>query len=138
MKLSKPLLLILFMILSCGKESDYVPAVGVNFTAALNDPRMSGLNGGGGGVVVVQGHGVVGLIICKRSDNVYVAFDQCSTVNPEKKCAVKPDDSGFIATDPCSGAKYSLFDGSAMKAPASRPLKQYQVYTDNFTIRVTN
>ncbi len=137
MKLPKLFLLFILGILSCGKERYYVPNVGVNFSIPLNDPRVSGLNSSNG-FVVVQGYGAVGLIICKRSDNVYVAFDQCSTVNPEKRCAVKPDESGFTATDPCSGAKFSLFDGSAMKAPAVHPLKQYQVYTDSFTIRVTN
>lgn len=137
MRLSRLLLSFLFMILSCGKESNYVPVVGVNFTAALNDPRMSRLNVVGG-AIAIEGYGVAGLIICRRADHVYVAFDRCSTVNPEKRCGVTIDDPGFIATDPCSGAKFSMFDGSAMKAPAVRPLKQYHVYTDNFTIRVTN
>ena len=137
MKLSKLLLSFLFMISSCGKESNYVPVVGVNFSAALNDPRISRLNVIGG-AVSIEGHGVAGLIICKPTDNVYVAFDRCSTVNAEKRCAVIIDDPGFSATDPCSGAKFSMFDGAVVKAPAVRPLKQYHVYTDNFTIRVTN
>jgi nitrite reductase/ring-hydroxylating ferredoxin subunit len=134
------LLLFLFLLLvsACGKEEDYIPSVPVSFRASLSDPRLSSLTNGGG-VVVLLGYGVSGLIICRRPDNnAYVAFDRCSTVNPSKKCALVPDNSGYLATDPCSGGKFSLLDGTAMRAPASRPLKQYQVYTDNFTITVSN
>jgi nitrite reductase/ring-hydroxylating ferredoxin subunit len=85
------------------------------------------------GLLQVNNIGVAGLMIYRRPDNVYVAFDRCSTVNPEERCAVVPDDPNLTATDPCSGAKFSLFDGSPVKAPAKRSLKQYQVNIINFT-----
>lgn len=126
------------LAVSCGKNDEYVPAVGVYIRASLNDPSMSNLNNPGG-VVVLRNYGVAGVVICKRSTgNDYVAFDLCSTVNPGKKCTVEVDGTGFLATDPCSGAKYSLIDGTAMKAPASKPLKQYQVFVDSYMITVTN
>jgi nitrite reductase/ring-hydroxylating ferredoxin subunit len=62
----------------------------------------------------------------------------CSSVNPQKRCAVVPDDPNLTATDPCSGAKFSLFDGSPVKAPAARSLKQYRVIITNFDLMVVN
>src|SRR6187549_1866262 len=97
------LLVVCMVLLSCSKDQDgRIPEVPVNFRAPLNDPRLARLNSGGG-VVVITGHGVAGLIICRRPDNAYVAFDRCSSVNPEQNCAVSPDDPGLTATDPCSG-----------------------------------
>ncbi|HEY0896202.1 MAG TPA: hypothetical protein VGE15_06605, partial [Sphingobacteriaceae bacterium] len=71
-------------------------------------------------------------------DGGYVAFDRCSSVNPEQKCAVNVDDPSLTATDPCSGAVYSLFDGAPMKAPAKRPLKNYDIAIRGFEITVIN
>ncbi|NEU09942.1 hypothetical protein GZH53_16575 [Flavihumibacter sp. R14] len=132
------LLAVCLVLLSCSKDQEgRIPEVPVNFRAPLNDPRLARLNSGGG-VVVITGHGVAGLIIYRRPDNAYVAFDRCSSVNPEQNCAVTPDDPGMTATDPCSGAKFSLYDGTPVKAPAKRPLKQYQVIVTNFEISVIN
>ena len=115
-----------------------IPDVPVNFHAPLSDPRLSRLNSAGG-VVVIMGYGVAGLIIYRRPDLAYVAFDRCSSVNPEQNCKVSPDDPSLTATDPCSGAKYSLYDGTPVKAPAKRPLKEYQVsVSNNYEISVIN
>jgi nitrite reductase/ring-hydroxylating ferredoxin subunit len=111
--------------------------VPVNFEAPLTDPRISKLNSQGG-AVLISGYGVAGLIIYRRGDGVYVAFDRCSSYQPEKKCAVTLDDTGLSATDPCSGSKFSLNDGTPVKAPATRALRSYQVTTTQFTIQVIN
>ncbi len=131
--------LVVFMLflLACSKEQEgRIPDVPVNFHAPLTDPRLSRLNSSGG-VVTIDGYGVAGLIIYRKPDG-YSAFDRCSSVNPEKKCAVTPDDPSLTATDPCSGAKFSLYDGAPVKAPAVRSLKQYQVNVNNFQLSVTN
>ncbi|MGV3509365.1 MAG: hypothetical protein ACO1N7_08765 [Sphingobacteriaceae bacterium] len=89
-------------------------------------------------IVLVNGQGVAGLIICKVGQYSYVAYDRCSSVNPEKRCAVVPDNR-FTATDPCSGAMFSLIDGAPAKAPAERNLKRYNVrVSNNFNILVSN
>jgi nitrite reductase/ring-hydroxylating ferredoxin subunit len=131
--------IVCIFFLSCSKDREgRIPEVYVNFRAPLNDPRLARLNSAGG-AVVITGHGVAGIIIYRRPDLAYVAFDQCSSVNPEKACAVTPDDPSLTATDPCSGAKFSLYDGTPVKAPAKRPLKQYQVNIENnFVIAVIN
>ncbi|MGF7042971.1 Rieske (2Fe-2S) protein [Mucilaginibacter lappiensis] len=134
----KLILVILISIcyFSCGK-GDPVPSLPVNFEASKTDPRLSALNSQGG-AVLINGYGVAGLIIYRRGDGVYVAYDRCSSYQPEKKCAVTLDDTGFTVTDPCSGSKFSLNDGTPVKAPATRALRSYQVVTTQFTIQVIN
>lgn len=131
------LLLILMLGVSCAKERNLIPNVPVNFSSPLTDPRLSRLSTAGG-AVSLTGYGVAGLIIYRRADNAYVAYDRCSTVNPEKKNAINIDDPNLTATDPASGAKYSLYDGSPVKAPATTSLRQYSVTIAGNTIQVTN
>ena len=123
--------------MSCAKENDIVPNVPVNFSSPLTDPRLSRLSTAGG-AVALTGYGVAGIIIYRRIDNAYVAFDRCSTVNPQIKNAVVLDDPNITATDPVSGAKYSLHYGSPVKAPAKTSLKQYSVIIAGNTLQVVN
>jgi nitrite reductase/ring-hydroxylating ferredoxin subunit len=67
-----------------------------------------------------------------------VAYDRCSSVNPQNKCAVTLDNPSLTVTDPCSGAKFSLFDGTPVKAPATKSLKSYQVTANSLYLMVTN
>lgn len=131
--------LILLVVLgaSCAKEQNLIPNVPVNFNSPLTDPRLSRLSTAGG-AVSLSNYGVAGIIIYRRADNAYVAYDRCSTVNPEQKNAIQIDDPNLTATDPVSGAKYSLYDGSPVKAPAKTSLKQYSVTIAGNTLQVTN
>ena len=122
-------------LLSCGKGNP-VPSVLVNFRADIN-PKYSRLNTVGG-YYFVPGYGVAGLILYHSQTRGIVAFDACSSYQPEKKCAVTIDATGLTATDPCSGSKFSLEDGSPVKAPATKSLRSYQVSSDQFSIQVTN
>jgi len=123
--------------LSCGKSGDVIPNVAVNFEAALNDPRLSALNVPGG-AVIINGYGVAGLILYREDDGSYACYDRCSSYMPQNHCAVTLDPGNFTCTDPCSGAKFSLFDGSPVKAPATRSLKSYLIDVSNFEIYVSN
>jgi nitrite reductase/ring-hydroxylating ferredoxin subunit len=126
------------LLVACVKnDGSLVPDVFVNYLVPINDPSISALNSPGG-AVVINGHGVAGLIIYRRSDGQYMAYDRCSTVNPEQKCAINLDDPNLTATDPCSGAKFSMYDGSPVKAPAKRSLKQYNVSINNSYLQVIN
>jgi nitrite reductase/ring-hydroxylating ferredoxin subunit len=138
MKFRSVLALSILLLLSCGKDDGTnIPDVYVNYTVPINDPSISALNGPGG-AVVISGHGVAGIIIYRRSDNVYVAYDRCSSVNPQSKCAVTLDNPSLTVTDPCSGAKFSLFDGTPVKAPATKSLKSYQVTANSLYLMVMN
>jgi len=130
-------IVLVVMLGGCGKASNVVPDVAVNLTLPLSDPRLLGASSAGG-AVTISGYGVAGLIIYKTLAGGYVCFDRCSTVNPEKRCAVTLDAGAFTATDPCSGGKYLLEDGSPVKAPATISLKQYSVYQSISSIQITN
>jgi len=123
--------------MSCGKNSDPIPNVGVDFEASLTDPRLTNLHAIGG-VVLISGYGVAGLILYHESDGSYVAYDRCSSYKPENKCAVTLDASHLTVTDPCSGSIFSLFDGTPVKAPATTSLKSYYVTVTNYEIFVSN
>ncbi|MFM6954677.1 MAG: Rieske (2Fe-2S) protein [Sphingobacteriaceae bacterium] len=126
------------LLMACGKDNgSYIPDVYVNYSIPINDPSISALNSPGG-AVVINGQGVAGIIIYHRSDNVYVAYDRCSSVNPQNKCAVTLDNPNLTVTDPCSGAKFSLFDGTPVKAPATKSLKSYQVTANSLYLMVMN
>ncbi|MES2417041.1 MAG: hypothetical protein V4541_02575 [Bacteroidota bacterium] len=131
------LFLMIVVGISCAKEENFLPNLPVNFSSPITDPRLSRLSSAGG-AVSLTGYGIAGLIIYRRADNAYVAFDRCSTVNPQQKNAVNIDDPSLTATDPVSGAKYSLYDGSPVKAPAKTSLKQYTVTIAGNTLQVTN
>lgn len=138
MNIRMVLALCILLLLSCAKDDGtYIPDVYVNYSVPVNDPSISALNSPGG-AVVINGHGVAGIIIYRRADNVYMAYDRCSSVNPQNKCAVNLDNPSLTVTDPCSGAKFSLFDGTPVKAPATKNLKQYQVTANSLYLMVTN
>jgi hypothetical protein len=132
------IMLFTLSLISCTKDSlDRIPEAYVNYRITIQEFNIKNKNG----LLLVNkmdNTGVAGLIIYRRADNAYVAFDRCSSVNPQNRCAVVPDDPNLTATDPCSGAKFSLFDGSPAKAPAKRPLKEYKVIISNLEISVLN
>jgi nitrite reductase/ring-hydroxylating ferredoxin subunit len=115
---------LLLLFAGCGKDDgSYIPNVLVNYHITAADFSITAKNG----VMSIDNIGVAGIMIVKLTPNHYVAFDRCSSVNPEQRCKVIVDESGITATDPCSGAKFLLTDGSPQKAPAVRALKAYQV-----------
>lgn len=136
MRYTLVVIVLLFTFSSCGKDDDQLPDVPVRFSRSLKDPSLNRLSTVGG-AVAISGYGIAGLIIY-RGANGYVAFDACSTVNPIQKCAVVIDDPAFTVTDPCSGAKFSIIDGSPVKAPAKYFLKKYAVSHSNDFIQITN
>jgi nitrite reductase/ring-hydroxylating ferredoxin subunit len=137
MKNLPALLIICLLFLGCGKGGSVVPAVPVNVKIVKTDPRYTALNAPGG-YAYISGAGVAGIIIYHRINDTYIAYDRCSSYMPEKLCAVTVDDTGFTATDPCSGSKFSLDDGGPVKAPATKYLRSYIVNTTQFEIFVSN
>jgi nitrite reductase/ring-hydroxylating ferredoxin subunit len=131
------LMVVALGMLGCGKSGDVVPDVPINFQASITDPRLSPLNVPGG-TVLINGYGVAGLILHREADGSYAAYDRCSSYLPQNHCAVTLDTGGFTVTDPCSGAKFSLIDGTPVKAPATRSLKSYDITVSGFVIYVSN
>lgn len=131
--------LLFLLFASCGKDNqNFIPNVLVNFRSPVSDPRLQSLNSPGGSVII-DGYGVSGIVIYRKQNGDYAAYDRCSSYQPEKRCAVTIDNGvSFQVVDPCSGSKFSLEDGSPVKAPASRSLKPYTCYVRNFEIFVSN
>lgn len=125
------------LFLSCVKNADPIPNVGVDFEASITDPRLSALNAIGG-VVLINGYGVAGLIIYREPNGSYAAYDRCSSYKPENKCAVKLGPTAFTVNDPCSGSQFLLSDGTPVKGPATVSLRSYYVSVSNYEIFVSN
>ncbi len=130
------LITITLCCLSCGKGGDVVPNVAVNFQASSLDPRLSALNVPGG-AVLINGYGVAGLILYREPDGSYACYDRCSSYMPQNHCAVTLDQGGFTVTDPCSGSKFSLIDGTPVKGPATQALRSYSIEVSNSEIYVS-
>lgn len=129
MKKSYLILLMAIVCLSCGKNSDPVPTVAVYIQGSLLSPQFSALRGVG--VAINISGGVAGIVVYHRADGAYVAYDRCSSYQPEKRCAVTIDSGDLTVTDPCSGSKFSLYDGTPVKAPATQSLLAYSVFVDS-------
>ncbi len=77
------------------------------------------------GTVTLPG-GVAGILVV-NTPNGFFAYDRCSTVSPEKQCAVDVSaENPLVAVDPCSGAEYVLLNGSPSKI-AECPLRPYTI-----------
>jgi hypothetical protein len=128
-------IMLLFLFAACGKETNQVPNVAVNLVGFFSPDQLSALKANG---AIFMNGGVAGVIIAYNPLNGYKAYDRCSTVNPQERCAITLDNA-YTATDPCSGAKYSLLDGTPSKAPAKIALRTYTILvTANNNFQVTN
>jgi hypothetical protein len=128
------LLGMLFLCLSCGKQGVYIPEVPVNYNITVQQFSIQSENG----ILKVPDQGVAGLLIVRTATG-YMAYDRCSPVNPEALCQITPDEGGITVTDPCSGGKWLLLDGSPQKAPAVHYLKTYTLRIQGGqNIQVTN
>lgn len=139
----KKLTFFLFVIfclinLSCSKDNiDRIPDVPVNFSGSLSF-QLSKLNQVGGVEVINNTSvGVAGLVLY-NSGNGILAYDRCSSVNPTQRNPVFQINQTPLVEDKVSGAYFNLSDGSASKAPASRPLKQYSVSINGDLLSVIN
>lgn len=116
----------LFFLNSCGDGScNVVPNVSVY------SQLSQGSNSGAfvvGGSSTLSG-GVSGIIVyCSSMTGInynFIAYDRCSTVNPEERNQVIIKDA-YTLQDPVSGAEWLLVDGSPAKI-ATCPLKPYIV-----------
>jgi len=99
---------------SCGKQNTHpVPYVPFNQSIDLNLPSYYALAGVGGFAYVIGGSR--GIIVYRRSLDEFIAFDRHSPADPNAECEepLYPDTDNFlILKDSCSGATFSLYDGS--------------------------
>jgi hypothetical protein len=106
----------------------------------LTLPSYSGLQGISG-YAYVSG-GVKGIVIYRKSQNEFVAFDRMATTENAADCesgvVINPDNF-LVLDDPCSDTQYSLFDGSIVSGDVEWGLRGYIVQFDGSnTLRILN
>ena len=134
------IVLLLFAPFGCKKNSNNpVPSFPFDITIDFNLPSYNALIGVGGWTYVNGGS--KGIIVYRRSTDEFVAFDRHSPADPEGSCnkSLTPDSANFLQlNDSCSGAKFSLYDGSPISG-SEFGLRQYQtVYGGGNLLRIYN
>lgn len=142
MKLSIIFSLVLIFLTStssCNKNRRHpVPSIPFDITININLPSYSNLTGVGG-YAYVQG-GSKGIIVYRRSTYEFVAFDRHSPAN-DGTCEdplVTNDDNFLQLDDLCTGATFSLYDGSPLSG-SDFGLRMYVTAFDgNSDLRIYN
>ena len=132
--------LILLCSYSCKKKKstdEYIPYVTVDFYIAVSNPQFISLSAVGGWVYVTGGSR--GIVIYRKSNDEFVAFDRHCPYMPENVCGqIEVSASSTIAIDSCCGSQFLLIDGSVIKEPSSYPLLKYQSIFDGNQLHVFN
>lgn len=134
-----PLLILFFLLFGCKKRKNVVPNIPFDITINLNLPSYQVLNGVSGWAYVNGGSR--GIIVYRRNIDEFVAFDRHSPKDPEGNCHTPlfPTQENFLQLkDTCSGALFSLYDGSPISG-AEGGLRQYQtVFNGSDQLRIFN
>jgi nitrite reductase/ring-hydroxylating ferredoxin subunit len=115
-----------------------VPYVYTDVYIYTANPSFNSLNAVGGWAYV--NGGVRGIIVYRRSNEEFVAFDRNCTFDPDKTCATLSVDknNNILAADSCCGSKFNIYDGSVTRSPATRGLRQYNTYYNGSSLHITN
>ncbi len=84
--------------------------------------------------------GYRGIIVYRQSMDEFRAFDRACPCDPHNcKVSIK-EDNPVVATDPCCGSSFLLFDGTLLEGDAEFPLKTYRAYfnSDTKRLHITN
>ena len=123
---------------SCKKDTNNsIPIVGVDIYIYPNLPSYINLNAVGGWVYI--NGGVRGILIYRKSNSEFVAYDRNCTYQSSQPCAtVVVDATNIFAVDTCCHSKFSIYDGSVVQSPAGFPLKAYNTTYDGNTLHIYN
>lgn len=128
---------VLLFASSCKKdETDDIAQYYVDFTIFINEPAYINLNAVGGWMYINAG--TKGIIIYRRAPNEFTALERNCTFDPNAACSLIEVQSGISAIDSCCTSRFSIFDGSVINGPATRPLYQYRTTFDGVSLRVFN
>lgn len=123
---------------SCKKNNDnLIQNVSVDIYIYSNNPSFINLNAIGGWVYITGG--VRGILVYRKTNTEFMAYDRNCTYQSGDACAIIfVDPSNIIATDSCCHSQFSLYDGSVLHAPASLPLKAYATTYDGNVLHIYN
>jgi nitrite reductase/ring-hydroxylating ferredoxin subunit len=132
--------IILSFIFSCKKSNvvEKIPVVPVNLTIYLNLPSYAALNSIGNYVKISGGY--KGIIVYRRSQTDFAAFDLACPYDPTASGAILVvDSSGVAAVDYHCGSRFNLAYGSVINGPSTSPMKAYTAdYDGNNTVYIYN
>ncbi|SMG52300.1 hypothetical protein SAMN05661096_03910 [Marivirga sericea] len=148
-KFSLFLFLAFFLLLSCGEEN---PEVFVDelplpdpFQLSLNLDLVSYQNLQFEKNVILPDVGVNGVIVVKRAENDYAAFERTCPFEPEKECSIVSMNAGqqYLECE-CGNSFYNL-SGYPTNSPSPRKLREYftslsgrNLYLDNTIVNSEN
>jgi len=131
------------LAVSCSKDTTtdetqpIVPYVLVNFVINPNSTQFIELNHIGGSVPVTGGYR--GIIIYRKTENEFMAFDRACAYDPTADSAqVRIESSMITCYCPKCKSKYILIDGTPFEGPSRWALKQYRTNYDGTYLYVSN
>lgn len=132
----------LFIAFSCNVNKKHpIPYYSFDITIDLNLPSYINLQGIGGWAYV-NGAGSKGVVVYRQSQQHFVAFDRQSPAEDGFNCdkGLEVDKDNFlILNDPCSNARFSLYDGSVISGDSKWGLRSYLTsYSGGSTLRIYN
>ena len=132
-------MVVLLISVSCKKNRNHpVPSIPFDITINISLPSYSQLQGVGGWTTVNGGS--KGIIVYRKSYDEFMSFDLHSPAN-NGQCdqPLIPDTNNFLQlNDLCTGATFSLFDGSPMSG-SEHGLRQFQTTWDgSYNVRIRN
>jgi len=132
--------LVLFTLFFWGckkRKNTVIPYIPVNIYIYPSDPNFNRIITPGGWTYLVGGSR--GIIVYRRSNEEFVAYDRHCTYDTENACGqVEVNASQIIAIDSCCMSEFVLTDGSVVKSPASAPLQAYQVSFNGNELHIFN
>lgn len=134
-------ILLLTALFSCKKTTEEqqpeIPFVMVNFVIMPNSTQYIELNQPGGVVTVTGGYR--GIIIYRKTENEFMAYERACAYDPTADSArVQIESSGITCVCPKCKSKYILLDGSPFEGVSRWPLKQYRTNYDGTYLYITN
>src|SRR5690554_456102 len=127
--------LILFLIAGvegCKDKDDRVPYVLVDITLYLDLPEFANLVTPGGYATISGGS--MGIVIYRRSEEEFSAFDRHCTHKVSEYCRIHVDENtGITAICECCGSVFSIYDGIPVEGEAQRSLLRYNTNYNNNT-----
>ncbi len=122
---------------SCKKSQSDIPYETVNYDVSLNDPSNVNLNSVGGWVYITAG--VRGIILYRKSQTDFLAFERNCPYKPNDACArIFVESNNVSAKDDCCGSVYSILEGTVLSGPSTRPLKQYSAVLAGTNVHLQN
>ena len=126
------------MIAGCKKDNNStIPNTAVDIYLYTNNPSFINVSTIGGWTYITGG--VRGILVYRKSNTEFMAYDRNCTYQPSDPCATVVMDANDIeAKDTCCHSRFSIYDGSVFQGPAALPLKAYNTTYDGNVLHIYN